>query len=75
MTLPPSPDLAARIEDLESRAAFQERTIEELNEMIAAQWKVIDRLGRQVDRLKAELDESLGERAGLPPAEPPPPHY
>jgi SlyX protein len=67
--------LVARIEDLEARAAFQERTIEELNDMITAQWKVIDRLAVKYDRLKAELEETANQRSGPQAAEPPPPHY
>jgi len=68
-------DLAARIDDLEMRAAFQERTIEELHAMITAQWEKIDRLTRRYDRLKAEFDEIAVARPGQPAAEPPPPHY
>jgi len=68
-------DLAARIDDLEARAAFQERTIEELHAMITAQWEKIDRLSRRYDRLKAEFDEIAEARPNQPAAEPPPPHY
>lgn len=75
MSTDPAKDLVARIDDLETRAAFQERTIEELHTMIAAQWEKIDRLARRYDKLKAEFDEIVEARPSLPSAEPPPPHY
>ena len=68
-------DLAARIDDLETRVAFQERTIEELNAMITAQWEKIDRLSRRYDRLKDEFDEIAASRPNPSASEPPPPHY
>ena len=63
----------ARIEALETRIAYQDRTIEDLNTSVTAQWKRIDELGRQVERMADRL-----QRAGDGPAgadEPPPPHY
>ena len=62
-----------RIDALEMRAAEQERTIEDLNATVMAQWKEIEDLKRQLVRLGAQMQEI---EAGLPDApEPPPPHY
>ncbi|MGN6102093.1 MAG: SlyX family protein [Devosia sp.] len=74
MAEPPASD-AARLEALEIRAAYQERTIEELNAVLAEQWKEIERLGRELRLLEAELREALAGLAETPGEEPPPPHY
>lgn len=66
---------AARIERLEIRAAYQDDTIETLNQTITAQWQVIDRLTRQLARLEERLREAESRPAGPPQSEPPPPHY
>jgi SlyX protein len=66
-------DLRMRLETLEAHVAHQDRTIEELNETITAQWKDIDALRRQLARLDDELREV---EAGLPaPPNQKPPHY
>lgn len=75
MSTDPIKDLAARIDDLETRAAFQERTIEELNDTVAAQWKEIDRLSRQLARFESRLQEAIDARPLPALPEPPPPHY
>ena len=67
--------LIARIDKLEERSAIQENVVEELSDAIADQWKLIDKLKRDIGRLTDELKEveanvSQGERR-----EPPPPHY
>ncbi len=41
-------ELSERIDALESRLAYQDQTIEQLNETITAQWKQIDALTRQL---------------------------
>lgn len=40
-----------RLTALEIRAAEQEKTIEELSDQIAEQWKVIERMQRKLDAL------------------------
>ena len=50
-------DQTARIEDLETRLAHQEKTISDLNEMVLAQWRKIEALERQVTRLGNEMQD------------------
>lgn len=74
MTDSPSSD-SARLDELEMRVVHQDQTIEDLNAAITAQWKLIDRLERQVARLGervAETEQAVSEAA---PANTPPPHY
>ena len=65
--------LTARIDALEMRATEQERTIEDLNATILAQWKEIESLNRHVARLGAQVQEMEGNLS--PEADQPPPHY
>ncbi|GLK76611.1 protein SlyX [Methylopila jiangsuensis] len=65
-------DLIRRIETLETRLAYQDEAVETLNETITAQWKVIDRLQREVAMLSERLDEAA---SGAQPVDRPPPHY
>ncbi len=67
--------LNARIDALETRAAFQDETIEDLNQAIIAQWKQIEALNRLIAQLsdRVDISEQRADLAGLP--EPPPPHY
>lgn len=77
---PERPERAAlaqetRIEDLETRAAYQEQTIDEMSEMIAAQWKEIEALNRKLARLEARLEVAIDAQRQPDQPEPPPPHY
>lgn len=65
--------LNARVVELEIGRAHQDRAIEDLNEAITAQWKLIDELKREIARLTAEVREAADAGSGEP--EPPPPHY
>ena len=65
--------LTARVDALEMRAAEQERTIEDLNATVMAQWKEIEDLKRVTARLGAQMQEIEGHLPDAP--EPPPPHY
>lgn len=66
-------DLAARLDALEIKVAYQDQAIEDLNATITAQWKELERLGRLVARLEDQLREA--QSAGPQGPEPPPPHY
>lgn len=65
--------LSERIDTLETRLAYQDDTIETLNQTITAQWKQIDRLTRQITQLNARLQEAEASAPG--PANERPPHY
>jgi SlyX protein len=68
-------DTNARFEALEVRIAYQERTIEDLSTTVADQWRQIDQLVKQVERMTDRLRsvEASVPSSGEP--EPPPPHY
>ena len=66
--------LSARIDALEMGKAHQERAIEDLSEALAAQWKEIETLKRQIARMSEQLADAAAGPAGGE-AEPPPPHY
>jgi SlyX protein len=61
-----------RLTTLEMRAAEQEKTIDDLSEQIAEQWKVIDRLQHKLDAL-TERFLALEEQAApdIPVTKPP----
>jgi SlyX protein len=65
--------LAERIDALEMRLAYQDDTIETLNQTITAQWKQIDVLTRKVTELGERLQEAETNAPG--PANERPPHY
>jgi SlyX protein len=67
--------LAARIDKLEIRLAYQDETIETLNQALTAQWNQIDALKREVMRLTDRLAAAENNIATPPESEPPPPHY
>lgn len=65
--------LGERIDTLETRLAYQDDTIEMLNQTITAQWKQIDLLTRKITELGERLREAEANAPG--PANEPPPHY
>lgn len=65
--------LSERIDALEMRLAYQDVTIETLNQTITAQWLEIDKLTRQLAELKERVRETESHTAG--PSNEPPPHY
>ncbi|MGB3042638.1 MAG: SlyX family protein [Xanthobacteraceae bacterium] len=66
--------LSGRIDALEARIAYQEDTIETLNQTVTAQWQQIDALRRLVSELGDRLRDAESNSRGAPANEPPP-HY
>ncbi|NQD80364.1 hypothetical protein HP436_09245 [Pseudomonas sp. CrR14] len=65
--------LEERIVELESRQAFQDDTIQSLNDALIGQQKLIERLQRQVQALAKRQDET--SQFGIAQDDAPPPHY
>jgi SlyX protein len=64
-----------RLVELEVRVAFQDQTIQQLNEAVTSQQAQIDRLVRELVMLKSQLT-SLAPALVIPQEEEkPPPHY
>ncbi|MFJ3074528.1 MULTISPECIES: SlyX family protein [Pseudomonas] len=66
--------LESRIIELETRQAFQDDTIQALNDVVAEQGQVIDRLQLQMAELIKRYEEMVGQY-GSEGEEAPPPHY
>jgi len=66
--------LETRINELETRLAFQDDTIQALNDVLVAQQRVIERLQLQVEVLAKRQEELLGELGSVDDEEAPP-HY
>ena len=67
----------SRIEHLESCAAFQDRTIEDLSAVICRQQNEIDKLQTRYKKIAARLEslEQNGADEGEAAADEVPPHY
>lgn len=66
--------LEMRITELETRLAFQDDTIQALNDVLVAQQRLVERLQLQVEAL-AKRQQELLEQLGPEEDEEPPPHY
>ncbi len=66
-------DQSERLEALETRIAFQDHTIEELNQAITEQWKVIDLLTKKMAMMEEQV--RTGSYIADPANDKPPPHY
>lgn len=60
-----------RLAAIEEALAHQSRTVDELNDVVREQWREIQRLRREIERLEAAV-ERAAEDGGK---DPPPPHY
>ncbi|WP_407296437.1 SlyX family protein [Stutzerimonas zhaodongensis] len=67
-------ELEQRIAELESRLAFQDDTIQTLNDVLIAQQRTVDKLQAQLGLL-ARRQEEMQSRIGGDEDEAPPPHY
>jgi len=64
-----------RVTELEIRFMHQERTIQELNEIVCRQEQAIERLAQDVRTLREQVKLLLPSLVRAPDEEEPPPHY
>ena len=67
-------DTERRLEGLERQAAHAEKTIEELNAVVIAQGRTIERLRRLLEQTQDQI-AAVEHLARSGTREPPPPHY
>lgn len=63
-----------RINELESRLAFQDDTLQALNDALVAQQRLLERVQLQMAAL-IKRQEEVGSQFGMAEDEAPPPHY
>ncbi len=67
--------LEQSIEALESRNAFQDDIIEQLNNELTVHQDEIAEIKAQLNLIANRIKDSVEASAGKPDVEPPPPHY
>ncbi|AHV36301.1 TPA: SlyX family protein [Aeromonas dhakensis] len=70
-----SQQLNDRLETLESRLAFAEYTVEQLNEEVTTQGRELDRLKHRIQLLVDKLQSVQPSQIASMAEETPPPHY
>lgn len=70
-----SDDVFVALTELQTKVAFQEITIEELNQALIHQQFALDKLQNQVRQLAEKLQGSVGSQVASRAEETPPPHY
>ncbi|HEY4540846.1 SlyX family protein [Stutzerimonas stutzeri] len=68
-------DLESRVTDLETRLAFQDDTIQALNDVLVEQQRLVERLQLQLVALAKRQEEMQGTLGAADEDEAPPPHY
>lgn len=66
-------EISQRLERVEAHAAHLERQVEQLNEVVIEQGKLVDRLKKEVQRQSATMETLELER--MKATNPKPPHY
>jgi uncharacterized coiled-coil protein SlyX len=64
-----------RLTELELRSMHQERALQELFDTVFTQQQAIDRLERELEQVREQLNFALPSLVGQPEDEEPPPHY
>ncbi len=64
-----------RLTELEIRSMHQERAIQELFDTVYSQRQAIDRLVREMEQMREQMNMVLPSLVAEPEEEEPPPHY
>ena len=67
--------LQQRIDGLESRLAFQDDVIDQLNHEVSVHQELLSELGHQIKMLATRMKDMRTSNIGKLEDEPPPPHY
>lgn len=73
--MPETEKLQEKIDDLECRLAFQEQTIEELNDALSQQQLLINLMKDQMKYVVGKVKNMDNSNLADPSEETPPPHY
>lgn len=68
-------DLEQRINEVETRLAFQETTLQELNEVLTSQQQQLTQMQALLEKLHERVVELVSKMQPDAAIEPPPPHY
>ena len=68
-------DTSLRLNELEAHIAYQDSTIDDLNQVILEQWNEIKALNEKLARLDAKVQTIEQTAEANEPQDPPPPHY
>jgi uncharacterized coiled-coil protein SlyX len=66
---------AKRLTDIETHLMHQERTIQELNDVVIRQQQILEELAAEVAQLREQFRDLQPSAVGEPSAEESPPHY
>ncbi len=69
------PNLERRVDDLESRLAFMQITLEEINSVVVKQANTIDQLEMRLKGALLQLRAGGNSKDSDPPGDETPPHY
>jgi SlyX protein len=64
-----------RLIELETRVAFQDSTLQQLNDVVVRQQRDLDRLQRELEALRSQVQLLAPALVASRSEEPPPPHY
>ena len=68
-------ELEQRITEVETRLAFQETTLQELNAALTDQQQQLSQLQGLLEKINEQLAEMIRRNQSATATEPPPPHY
>jgi SlyX protein len=68
-------DLEQHIIDLQTKNAYLEHMVQELNEVMVSQQKQVDNLAKKLQRMVDYLKSNQGSELARADEEVPPPHY
>ncbi|MEJ2360203.1 MAG: SlyX family protein [Gammaproteobacteria bacterium] len=73
--MPSAPELEQHVTELQTQLAFQEDTIQTLNDIVTRQQAQIDKLEHEVKALLVQMQQLSDALRPSPADEAPPPHY